>query len=918
MVRLLKALILLTSIIGQGWVGAEENLLEQAQDYIQKGEFKAAVIQLKNLLQSEPENADARVLIGEAYLMLGDGPSAAKELEKARDFSAPKEKWIVPLARAYLLQDKPKAVLDQIKPGEDLADTIRAQVHGIRGLAQVSLKEPERAKESFAAALKLDSSASDALLGLAMLEAQQKQYKKAVEYANQAIAKDSKNVNAWIVAGEMKRLDGDQQGAVDAFTKALDAQPFDARARLGRAAVYLGLGEPEEAQKGVDEVRKAAGDVPLALYFHALIAFQKKELQVAEDALVKVTNALPNHLPSRLLLGTIAYQQGKYESAENNLSQYLGAFPKYLPAAKLLAATRMKLGRAHEAVDLLKGVEDQASNDPQFLALLGSAYLQDKQYDSGTEYLSRASELAPNEASVKAQLALGRIASGQMEQAVDDLKSAVDLDQNLLQADVMLVLALIQQKKPEDAIESAQKMKSKLPGDPMPDNLLGAAYMSKGDADKAREHWEAALKLKPDYATAALNLAKLELSRNKLDAAAQRYEQIRQRNPKNLAAHIGLAQIAEMRKDYPQMEKYLKEAREKNPKALQPSLMLSRYFLAQGKPLQALEAARDAESNNPDQPLVLQNLGLAQLANDQGASAVATFKKLVSKVPSNPEYRHQLAQTLYRAGEKQAARTEWEGALKQAPDYVPALLAQAELNLQDKKYEQALKIAEDIKAKHPKSHAGFQLEGDVQFAQKLFKKALPAYEKAFQSAPSSILARRLFQTHRALGEDKAAFDGLSQWLQSSTDDVDSWAMLAMGYQEAGRSEEAVDAYEKAYALKPDNTLIQNNLAWLYQELGGSKALPLAEKLLSTSENNPEVMDTVGWVFIQNGKQEKGLHLLQDAAVHAPHIAQIRVHLAEALAKLGRKDEARKELERLLKEKNSFAGRDKAEALLKGL
>jgi putative PEP-CTERM system TPR-repeat lipoprotein len=482
----------------------------------------------------------------------------------------------------------------------------------------------------------------------------------------------------------------------------------------------------------------------------------------------------------------------------------------------------------------------------------------------------------------------------------------------------MLVLALIQQKKPDEAIEAARKLMSKMPGDPMPDNLLGTAYMSKGDTDKAREHWTAALKLNPDYATAALNLAKLELRGNNHDAASQRYQQILQRDPKNLAALIGLAQIAEMRKDYQNMEKHLKEARERNPKVLQPSVLLSRYFLAQGKPLQALEVARDAEANNPDHPLALQSLGLAQSANDQGASAIATFKKLVSKVPGNPEYRHQLAQVLYKKGEKQAARVEWESVLKQAPDYMPALLAKAEFNLQDKNYREALKIAEDIKAKHPKLAVGFQMDGDIRFAQKLFKEALASYEKAFQLAPNSALARRLFQTRHALGQDTEAFDGLTHWLQSSQDDVESWMMLAMAYQEAGRRKEAVEAYEKAQSLKPENSLVQNNLAWLYQELGSDKALPLAEKLLPASENRPEVMDTVGWIFVQNGKQKEGLNLLQDAAVHAPHVAQIRIHLAEALAKSGRKDEARKELERLLKEKKNFAEREKAEILLKGM
>ena len=125
---------------------------------------------------------------------------------------------------------------------------------------------------------------------------------------------------------------------------ALDLQPLDIRARLGRATAYLASNKADEAQKDINEVRKSAGEVPLALYLEAVIAFQKGALQEAEDALVKVTGALPDHLPSRLLLGVVAYRQGKYESAENNLAQYVRTFPEQLPAAKLLAATQMKLG----------------------------------------------------------------------------------------------------------------------------------------------------------------------------------------------------------------------------------------------------------------------------------------------------------------------------------------------------------------------------------------------------------------------------------------------------------------------------------------------------------------------------------------------------------------------------------------------
>lgn len=914
----LITLMILAALAGINPALAEESTMDSARQYLDKGQFKAAVIELKNFLKDNPQNADARLMIAETYLKLGDGPSAIKEFEKARDLNAPKEKWLINLGRAYLIQNDAKAVLDNIKPEEDMSPALRAQAYGIIGAAYITKNDPAKATESFDAALKLDPNSSEALLGLAMLQAQQRQYAKTIEYASKVVAKDERNLNAWVIIAEAKRMNGDPAGAIEAFDKALQILPIDARARLGRATSYLSLNKLDEASKDVAEIRKNFGDVPLAMYLQAVIDFQRNKPAEAKELLVKVSNAMPDHLPTKLLLGTIAFQQNELETAENNLSSFLSKVPKHLAAAKLLGATRLKQHRPTEAITLLKGYEDLGKADAQFLSILGSAYLENKQFDLGTEYLTRATQIDPKAANIKAQLALGRLASGHLDEAVSDLKTAVDLDKNLLQADVMLVLALLQDGKRDEAIEAATKLKAKMQDDPLPENLLGAGYMAKGDVEQAREHWKAAIKLKPDYSTAALNLAKLELSANNANGAVDLYKSILKHDPANTSALIGLAQIAEGRKDYAQMEQYLDSAREKNPKATQPALMLSKYYLSQNKLLRALEVARDADANNPDQPQVMQSLAVAQLANNQTSNAVTTFKKLVSKAPDNPEFRHQLAQALYKSGDKTGAREEWRNATKAQPDYIPAYLAQAELAVQlasdDKKYEEAMKIADTIKQRHPKLPVGWQLEGDIWLAQKQYKNAVTAYEKATQVTPTAISARRLYQANKAQGNDQAAFDALTKWLQAHGDDAETWIMLGVGYQSAGKNKEAVEAYEKAYALKPDNPLLLNNLAWLYQDQGDKRALKLAERLLPASESSPEIKDTIAWIYVQNDMLDKGLAMLQDAAVHAPQHAQIRLHMAKAFVKAGREAEARKELEVLLKDRRAFPERAEAEAL----
>jgi len=77
--------------------------------------------------------------------------------------------------------------------------------------------------------------------------------------------------------------------------------------------------------------------------------------------------------------------------------------------------------------------------DPQFLVMLGTAYLKAGDYSRGAEYLEQAAVLAPDAAVIQAQLGLARLAGGDTDQAVSQLESAVEMDPGLIRADMVLV-----------------------------------------------------------------------------------------------------------------------------------------------------------------------------------------------------------------------------------------------------------------------------------------------------------------------------------------------------------------------------------------------------------------------------------------------------------------------------------------------
>jgi len=99
-----------------------------------------------------------------------------------------------------------------------------------------------------------------------------------------------------------------------------------------------------------------------------------------------------------------------------------------------------------------------------------------------------------------------------------------------------------------------------------------------------------------------------------------------------------------------------------------------------------------------------------------------------------------------------------------------------------------------------------------------------------------------------------------------------------------------------------------------QQVGNPEAVKYAERAHELAPGRPEVTDTLGWLLVQKGEVGRGLVLLQEAAVKAPHIPDIRYHMVVALDRAGRRDEARKELDRLLKTGKAFPELDKARAL----
>jgi putative PEP-CTERM system TPR-repeat lipoprotein len=693
----------------------------------------------------------------------------------------------------------------------------------------------------------------------------------------------------------------------------------------------IGLGEYGNALAEADQLQKRYPYLYMAHYLKGLTQYQQHLLTQAQESVLHALKLAPGHLASHLLAGTINYQLGQLNLAEHHLREYLrqrlrlylrsGVDDKQiikLPGdeqiTKLLAATLMKLRKPGEVIELLEPGKLAAADDVQYLSLLGSAYLGHGNAAMGLEYLERAIALAPDSVNIRKQLAIGHLALGEEELAMGELQTAVDLNQGLPQSDVLQVMIHLRNKDFDSALTVAETLTNKMPDSPVPDNLKGAAQLGKKDYQAARDAYEAALKIQPDFLPAHINLAQLDLLANDSAAAKGHYQKVLSYDEGNLKALLALAVLTNQEGRADETEQWLKQAYSHHPETTQPALLLVAHYQRQGKTLEALDLAGTLATTHHRDPQVLKTLAFTQVQAGEDEAAITTLRSLVQVASRSPDAYYKLAMVLLNTEKYIEARKRLQQALTLQPDYPAAQLALGRLDIAGKNLDAAQDIARDLKQAHPDAYFGYELEGDILFSRQDFRQAAAAYAIASSKASSAPLARKLFQSRFKAGEPESADEALRQWLTGHPEDVLLRRMLATSLQIQGKNPQAIEEYLRVLKQDSDNIIALNNIAWLYQDAGNPEGLKYAERAHELAPRRPDITDTLGWLLVQNGDINRGLVLLQEAALMAPNIPDIRYHMVVALDMAGRRDEAREELDRLLTSNKTFPDRDKAEAL----
>lgn len=915
----MRCLFLLSIIIlftGCGLSETSEDHLLRARQFIQNDKQQEALIELKNALSKDPENAEARWLLGSIYLEKEEMSNAEKELMRAKELNWNKDDVLPLLAKTWLALGKYDQVLEL--SSESLSPEADIQLLSSQALARLAKNEVVEGLKLVGQALDIDPTNSYVRLVDARFSMFQGDFDRSLKILNGITEEIPENAEAWRLKGDIYTYQKRLSNARSAYDKSISLDSNAYLDRLKRGLINLQSGEIEAAEVDALELLKVAPTSPPGNLLQGLLYFRTKKYEEAVSSL-SIAEGQATKFPLLLYyLSSAHLMEGNLDQAGKFASRFVVLVPENPDGRKLLAAIRLQQGDTAEVRELLDPVLVDAPNDPDALNIMASALIKEGGIDEGLNLLERVAAIQPDSTVAKLRLGTGLMLSGKAGEAGEQFETVLELDPKAQQADILLIMNLLQQKEYDKAIEAARKYQLRNLTSANGYNLLGRVYLASGKRDEAVASFNKAMEVEPDNPSALFSLASLALIENDTAKARQYYEAVLKSHPDDLTALVYLAGLEERQKNDQAMIKWLELAIEKHPEALKPKVMLARHYLGSGnagKVIPLMSSVSDLQRNTRP---VLELTALAQMSNDVQSDATPTLEQLIELSPGNPTYHYLLALATGKAGNSERSHQELLKTIQLESKYVPALIALAKLENEAGRYDEFLKYLKELKALAPKNVEVLRLQAIEAMNKQEFGRAIEFSKAAFSKAPTTQGLLELTAYQKMSGNSDESKLMLADWLEKNPRDTKVRLAFASALDEEGDPDDARQQYASVLKLEPDNIAALNNLAWLLRKTRPHDALGYINHAFELAPDKAEVLDTLAVIEHLNGQNEKAYRSISKALEKEGGNLTMTYHMAMIVAALGNTKDAISILEKLVVSKPAFPEQDEALQLLESL
>ncbi|WP_144776659.1 tetratricopeptide repeat protein [Marinobacter maritimus] len=857
---LLLAMPLLTGCNNNTDSSEATSHVTRAETYADQGQFRSALLELKNAIQKDPNNVQHIVRLADLYLQVGAAKEAAELL--APWMNEKPEAVALTLARAYVEQGKHLSATETLAQQTPSSPEDQLEASLIRAEALRKSGELAEALALYNNLVASNSSSTEAVTGLLQTQLNLGNTQQTEETADGWLARNEQAPEVLYWKGVAQYRENQLEQAAATLTDAVGVLPTsdlflpirrNVLATLSR--ILTEQGKITEAQiynrilaENMNTGAREQGEAVIA-------ALKERNFEEAKTILRDSLKLDPENEQAAMLLGAISAGTGELEEGTQLLTENLD--PETAPTQFIRAATMAQIntGDREAALKTLDRAIKARPNDNELLAMHGILALSLPEHENdGIASLSKAISNEPERVRLRLALARHYLQNQQAEQALGQLRMAFTANPADWATTSTYMNVLIQQGEKQEAGEIRDSLINGYGDQPQAVLLASLADAKLGNPDEAVTRLEKLVKDSPELQAPKVALASLYAQSGKRDSAV----------------------------------KLLVEAATITPEVIRPLQQAARVYALDHTIDEARTWLAGVAKAHPE---LKQNTDTLIAIVDINRGDLSAARTTLSPLKDSDSATVKRAYALLLVAEAQAAASnkEWSEARAKAaeaialePENLGFALLPVGIAQQNGKLEEALSALDAVEKT-------FGEVTETRLSRAKLLQQQQGSETAYEYLSESWQATRDIQLMPSLlrlakNEAPDSMDGLTEsWLNETPQNLAAHLARAEWLMNDNQETAAASHYETVLAQQPNNVTALNNLAWVLREQNSNRAMSLARQASELAPNSPAVLDTYGWVLHLNGNHAEAKAAIEKALALAPGNEEIEGHL-EAVKK----------------------------------
>lgn len=918
----IRLLFLLFSLCSFTAIASDRYSYEEALRLYQQRDFDTSFVYLRNILHTDENNLPAKILLAQVLLQNNRFQEAIAIFQDALDQGADINLLIDDLSQCYL------AVRDYhqlLTLGRYSNLTPSKRFHWLlnSSFAYHQLGDAAAAEHSIREAERIDHKHPRLITAKARHALQQHQFDEAEQLIQAALKDNPNHAEAWQLKGDSAHQQAEFPDALTAYSQANKLDPDNPFILRSLSAAYIAVGDFNNAQQTLVQMRNLGLDEPYLQFSQAIIdgiehrPVANSDLKALHDELTTLPIEYFNQHPQQLYLrAAAAYLLGAQEQALRDFEIYLQLMPSDTDTIALVTEIYRQTRERSQTLRFLEAHHIALQTSPSLLAQQVLLNLELERLQAAEALIAQARAKYPThhdlillDAEIRKQLH-GADSARQFLNQLDDAAA----NSQLLLSHALLAMDL---NDLTTVIELAKELVSIAPDNADHLNLLAGALAKAGQLDQAQQVLNQLFELDASYFPGQLSQANLWFVQRQYQKAYQLLQDMLTREPRHHSSMTLLAATKIALQRDADAEQQLIDLLNRN--YFRPAADLLVELYVQQK---RYNEARAIVQRGLRQQFMAKDLLLKEadiLVRQQQHTEAKQVLSVISELPDlTGEVWFAIAQIQQRKGDMQAAEFSFSKAVALSPDIALYRLELAQALLHNQQLDEAHRQIQQLYETYPDDANVLRLEADLQLQQGLTAKAFQSYLAAIVQDPYYQRAWASLYELARHAEFMADFEQAAERYRAIEPNF-FWLtrLLAEHFINHQKYQQAATLYTQLLeqGVYNEDAGLLNNLAYSLLEDAPEQALPYAQKAAKLASNHVSVLTTYAKVLSVLKQHEQALSVLRQAYALDSAADNVRYLTAVSLINLERETEAKTLLLELLKQQNNVERQQQYRALL---